>query len=364
QYWVRIFEANCDSNDSYFNLNISANNPKSQRTRKVMPSIQSIVLSNVVLSGNTEINSEPIYTSNQPFTIHQPVDVFVLGNNKSKIILNVSNTEFFSFKLEDKLLVVSDGVTNYNPGIYGRLTETSSTSNNSIFVDYIHPYQSDLNPILSLLLNVLFDGELTGISIPLQVHISQNPLPTDLIDFEVSYIRKADINHLMWTTASEVNNDHFDIERSFQNFDFEYIGRINGAGNSSKSLDYYFDDINIPRDGFYSYRLKQVDTDGQANYSKPVVVHVSRAPEIKTGIYPNPTSEIIHCFVDANVGAKINIDIFNYLGQRVSQNTRTESLVDKKMTWKIDTKNFGKGMFMVVFTIDGIRYNHKLIILE
>ncbi|MBL0025170.1 MAG: T9SS type A sorting domain-containing protein [Saprospiraceae bacterium] len=91
---------------------------------------------------------------------------------------------------------------------------------------------------------------------------------------------------------------------------------------------------------------------------------VSRSKDIKTGIFPNPTTDVINCYIEAYIGAKVNIEIFNGLGQKVSQNIFTEELNDRLAIRQIDGKDFGKGIYTVVFNIDGVRYNHKLIFIE
>ncbi len=73
----------------------------------------------------------------------------------------------------------------------------------------------------------------------------------------------------------------------------------------------------IYKNGTYTHRLQQVDFDGGNFYSWPVSVRLSRDNIIKTGLYPNPSSGLINLFVEAHEGAKINIDIFNVMGQLV-----------------------------------------------
>ncbi len=362
-YWVRIYEANCSGSSSVYNTSPGTNNPVSERTRTVLPSIQSFAASNVILNGTTIVDINPIFFTNQLYAVHPPIDIFIEGNNKTRFTLNASYAEGFSFQLVDQLTIVTDGATAINPPVYGQLSPVISTSVNSMYMDYTHP-ENVVSPYLSLKIRLLFEGGLVGMSIPVHIHAAQGALPVEWVDFQAEYNKQNDINELTWTTKSEVNNDHFDIERSFEGSGFEKIGKVDGLGNSSASVDYSFIDKHIPLDGNYVYRLKQVDTDGRENYSKPAAVQVSRSKSVKTGIFPNPATDIIHCQVDAYDGAKISIDIFNSLGQKVSPNFIHEEFFANKITRQLDCKDFGKGLYTVVFTIDGIRYNHKLIIIE
>lgn len=79
---------------------------------------------------------------------------------------------------------------------------------------------------------------------------------------------------LHWSTLIEENSDYFDIERSADGMDFEYIGRHNAAGNSHQVLNYEFVDLSAPTGASY-YRLKQVDADAACLYTE--IIEVTRA---------------------------------------------------------------------------------------
>ncbi|MBP6390536.1 MAG: T9SS type A sorting domain-containing protein [Flavobacteriales bacterium] len=93
-------------------------------------------------------------------------------------------------------------------------------------------------------------------------------LPVELLDFRGQ--NEDGIHHLFWTTASEHDNDRFEVERSADGVSFETLGSVPGAGNSQVQRDYAFDDRE-PLDGVNYYCLKQVDFDGQYVHS-PVIV--------------------------------------------------------------------------------------------
>ena len=72
---------------------------------------------------------------------------------------------------------------------------------------------------------------------------------------------------LSWTTGQELGFDHFEIEHSISNTDFEQIGTVQGKGDSQFAQDYGFADMN-PKEGMNYYRLKMVDKQGHFTYSK------------------------------------------------------------------------------------------------
>ena len=96
------------------------------------------------------------------------------------------------------------------------------------------------------------------------------PLPVELLSFSAKKEDTATI--LEWSTASEINNEKFIIERADHTYYFESIGETPGAGNSEAILNYQFID-RTPHTGINYYRLKQVDFDGSHEYSNVVYVN-------------------------------------------------------------------------------------------
>lgn len=90
-------------------------------------------------------------------------------------------------------------------------------------------------------------------------------------------------NHIQitWSTLFERENDYFEIERSENGIDFIPLGTVQGAGNSSATLDYNFTDYTASLAPTNYYRLKQVDLNGQAHYSNTI----SLAPASSINFY-------------------------------------------------------------------------------
>jgi Secretion system C-terminal sorting domain len=119
-------------------------------------------------------------------------------------------------------------------------------------------------------------------------------LGVELRHFEATKTEQS--NLLIWETASEKNNKHFDIERSTDGTTFHSIGQVKG---NNKPSSYQFVD-NQPFATTY-YRLRQIDNDGTETYSKIV------------SIYPNPVSSLLN--VVYTEGS--SFQILNLLGQQV-----------------------------------------------
>ncbi|MBL0102987.1 MAG: T9SS type A sorting domain-containing protein [Bacteroidetes bacterium] len=139
------------------------------------------------------------------------------------------------------------------------------------------------------------------------------PLPIKLLTFTADHEGENIVCH--WITGSETNNDHFDIERSFDGETFEKIGKVNGygAGVSTTNRSYSFEDPDKCHEIRY-YRLRQVDIDGQFEYSETVAVNcISKDQMIQ--IHPNPAYETItYQFSQAN-DEVLNIRIIDVTGR-------------------------------------------------
>jgi len=94
-----------------------------------------------------------------------------------------------------------------------------------------------------------------------------NPLPIELMSFNSTC--ESGNTELAWTTATEENNDYFSILRSSDGFNFEKIGQVDGAGNSTTARSYEFIDRTTKGQSHY-YKLSQTDYDGTTKEFGPI----------------------------------------------------------------------------------------------
>ncbi len=140
------------------------------------------------------------------------------------------------------------------------------------------------------------------------------PLPVEYISF--SGKNAGNVNLLEWTTAAEINNDFFTIERKDES-GWQAIGTIKGAGNTSTSINYKFNDQNITLSGSeVYYRLKQVDFDGGFTYSKIVAVQLP-VSDFPISVYPVPANKELNCKFYSKRNSEINISISDVVGNVV-----------------------------------------------
>ena len=165
------------------------------------------------------------------------------------------------------------------------------------------------------------DGQfLTGNGI---ITIDHN-LPVELSSFTAKVLRSGGIK-LDWRTETEVNNYGFEIERSQisevkSQSEWERIGFVEGNGNSNSPKKYSYSDLNI-NFGKYAYRLKQIDTDGQFEYSEIVEVDAGNIPEeiVLEQNYPNPFNPITKIKFALAETQQVELKVFDILGNEVAE---------------------------------------------
>lgn len=149
-----------------------------------------------------------------------------------------------------------------------------------------------------------------------------NVLPISLLAFDAQPTSEATVL-LTWSTASEINNDYFSLERSKDTGQWEAIAEIKGAGNSNNTLHYSHVDKN-PLMGLSYYRLKQTDYDGTYSYSEVKSVMVDQEPhgfELKPPYRVGDDLQVPFTLAEGVA----YFEVFDLLGKRMSPKVQTQS---------------------------------------
>ncbi|MEO8151281.1 MAG: T9SS type A sorting domain-containing protein [Bacteroidia bacterium] len=146
-----------------------------------------------------------------------------------------------------------------------------------------------------------------------------SPLPVQLLSFDVYPLERTIF--LKWNTASETNSDHFEIQRTTKPPAFVSIAQLPSKGGANIISDYSCEDKNVEFDKEYYYRLKQVDKNGNYDYSKTVSAKLNSESGIFNAL-PNPYSNEIIISYNLKEEEDVHLEILNELGQiiRVIQN--------------------------------------------
>jgi hypothetical protein len=146
-------------------------------------------------------------------------------------------------------------------------------------------------------------------------------LPVELISFDAKTV--GETVELIWATATEINNEGFDIQRRDKNGKWFKLDFVEGNGTTFNFQTYKFIDF-APENGINYYRLKQIDYDGNFEITDVVYAEIELG-KLQLKIFPNPVSGgDLNVIFNSDGDISGNLVLFNYLGQPVL----TESLSD------------------------------------
>ena len=177
-------------------------------------------------------------------------------------------------------------------------------------------------------------------------------LPVTLTAF-TGYV-SGSVNILEWTAASQMANTAFLIERSADGLEFLEIGRVEGAGSTSQSIDYIYTD-ELPPAGTAYYRLAMVAADGERSYTSVIVVTRETGSVIR--IYPNPAFGIIKVSQQATPDHLYTIQVVHLSGDVILEQTHLAQTDLLQTELQILTP----GIYQILIT-DGITHNSARVV--
>ncbi len=185
-----------------------------------------------------------------------------------------------------------------------------TTVTNSSTHNYVHTFITGSYYYFTEIIQA--DGNISWSS-PIWYTKLTSPLPIELLSFTGRATPKG--NLLEWSTATELNNDYFTLERSKNGTEFEELVKIAGAGSSLSQLDYNYTDATAPI-GINYYRLKQTDYDGSFSFSRIISIRTEKQGGAFS-IYPNPSTGIFYITFE-NANDPVTITVFDTEGRIIS----------------------------------------------
>jgi hypothetical protein len=255
---------------------------------------------------------------------------------------------------------------NGNNGYNNNVDATQDISSSSDGIDVMTPSASSGT---NAWFRDLSDG---NVGYSALIDLNQSPLPVELTTFSASVIGSN--VKLNWQTATEVNNYGFEIERNTPlnplsrgevdgNGVWEKIGFVYGNGNSNSPKSYSFVDDNVFA-GSYSYRLKQIDNDGQFEYSKVVEVSFMNPTEFSLAQnYPNPFNPTTTIQFTLPQAGNVKLTLFNLLGQKI------KTLINEYKESGVHTLNFNasdlnSGLYIYKLEANGLVKTRKMTLVK
>lgn len=177
-----------------------------------------------------------------------------------------------------------------------------------------------------------------------------NPLPVTWLYFRGE--NHGDDHVLQWSTASERDNDYFELERSIDTKNWQFVAKITGAGYSTSQLNYSFTDRDAPYGRVY-YRIRQVDFDGKSDFH-PNLVSLekelkSTAGKLEFEVYPNPTKyQTVRMMLPGYEDTAVRIMISDLSGKVLSE--QIIQIDGQGISQQIDC-NFNAGIYLVTVMV-------------
>jgi len=180
---------------------------------------------------------------------------------------------------------------------------------------------------------------------------SQAPLPVELAGFEAD--RSGENVVLRWQTLSETNNAGFDIERSIDGGAFAKVGYESGQGTTTETTSYQFVDARLPYGvSEVSYRLRQVDVDGDETLSDARRVTFTPTDVSLIGSVPNPVAsnqaEIRYELPEA---MNVRLSVYDLLGRQIATLVDGEQ-VAKQHRVTFDASSLASGTYLIRLETD------------
>ena len=177
---------------------------------------------------------------------------------------------------------------------------------------------------------------------------NSSPLPVELLYFTARWQDDVcEIVQMEWATATEINNDYFEIQRSTDGINFTAIKQEQGAGNSNTIIVYTETNVNPVKDISY-YRLKQVDFNGEFSYSNIAIINAPEGINI-INLWPNPSVNEFTFLLTSSENTKLNIAIVDMQGKTVKK--ITQPINESASVLTIDTRQLLSGYYFRLSSI-------------
>ena len=191
--------------------------------------------------------------------------------------------------------------------------------------------------------------------------LNPGALPVEMTSFSANSVNGN--VELLWKTATEKNNNGFDVERKSATSEFVKIGFVKGNGTTTNLSTYAFTDKYVKEE--FSYRLKQIDFDGTFAYSNIVNASASTLPTTFTLAqnFPNPFNPSTSISYSLPKAGVVTLAIFNTLGQKVKEVVNGFQEVGN-YTVSINASDLSSGNYIYNISLNGQSINKKMLLLK
>jgi hypothetical protein len=188
-----------------------------------------------------------------------------------------------------------------------------------------------------------------------------DPMPVELVNFSAQLNKN--IVTLVWSTATEVDNNGFEIERIGLSPDWNKVGFVEGHGNCNISSFYTF--IDKPAGGTkFQYRLKQIDRSGRFTYSKTLSVDIGTPSvfELKQN-YPNPFNPSTKIVYNVPIEGEVTLTVYDIMGREVVSLVN-ENKTEGRYEVTLDGNRLVSGVYFCKMTAGNFTSSIKMLFIK
>ena len=189
-----------------------------------------------------------------------------------------------------------------------------------------------------------------------------SPLPVNWLDVRAERVNNTHL--ISWSVTRESNVSYYEVERRM-NSEIEFYtipGKVMAKGNVAQVLDYNLTDFEVEKSGVYIYRVKQYDFDGKSSYSK--LVKVSHNGENSIEIYPNPARNETSIQLVLAQDSDVKVEMYDAAAKLIQVIKPSGIQKAGDVSYNTNLQDIPAGVYNVIFTIDGVQTQKKLIRIE
>ena len=197
---------------------------------------------------------------------------------------------------------------------------------------------------------------------------STSIVPVEFVSFSAA--NQKNVVNLEWTTASELNNRGFEIERSTDYIDWRTIGFREGNGTTSEPKNYsYSDNLSDVQSKVLLYRLKQIDFNGSYSYSEIIEVEIAPTEFLLAQNYPNPFNPTTLISYKIPVNSFVSLKVFDVIGNEVVTLVNQEKTAGEYEI-EFDASAIGSGVYFYTLragessTNSGFIQSRKMVLMK
>ena len=184
------------------------------------------------------------------------------------------------------------------------------------------------------------------------------PIPVTFVYFNAQ--KQGQMASLLnWKTSQEINSAYFNVERSSDAVNFNYIGRVSAAGNSQLPIEYYFTD-NYPASGLNYYRLKQIDIDGHFTYTPSRLVRFDGSDAGVVKYFPNPTNGILN--IELTTSMKKEAKVVNITNAAAVVMNQFKLGINTDQFIQIDLGRYPKGVYFIQVKTETVNSTQRVVL--